>query len=88
MNYGYGNSGGMWMFGGLMMLGMLVLVGVAIWVLLTVRRHQHPNVVPADADGPSTAAGRARVRQILDERFARGELTADDYAERLRTLGW
>lgn len=31
--------------------------------------------------------GRSRARQILDERFAKGELTADQYREQVRVLG-
>lgn len=94
MDYGYGQSNsGMWIFGGLMMLGMVALVGVAVWAVLTVRHRPHHAGGVDDRgvrehDGTSDARGRAKVKQILDERYAHGELTADDYAERLRTLGW
>ena len=37
------------------------------------------------AGGPGQ--GRSRARQILDERFAKGELTADQYREQVRVLG-
>jgi Cu2+-exporting ATPase len=37
-------------------------------------------------DGPSPT-GRSRARLILDERFARGELTAEQYHESLKVLG-
>ena len=93
MNYGYGQSNsGMWIFGGLMMLGMVALIGVAVWAVLTVRHRPHPaggvhDGGVNDHDAISDARGRAKVKQILDERFARGELTSEDYAERLRTLG-
>ena len=30
--------------------------------------------------------GRRPARQILDERYARGEMTTDEYTERLHTL--
>ncbi|MBD8057333.1 SHOCT domain-containing protein, partial [Rhodococcus ruber] len=32
------------------------------------------------------AAGRPSARQILDERFARGEIDADEYQQRVRQL--
>ncbi len=87
---GYGSNGaGMWVFGGLMMLGMIVLAGLVVWGVLRLR--DHPRAIPAalhDATGAPTAEGRAGIRLILDERYARGELSSDEYAERLRTLGW
>lgn len=86
MNNGYSMTGSwMWAFAGLMLLGVVVLAGVAVWAVLTVRRRPHPFDT---IDGAPAAAGRARVRQLLDERYARGDITSDDYAERLRTLGW
>lgn len=85
MDYGYGHTGGgMWVFGGLM---MLVLIGVVIWAVLTLRHRPNPMGMATDGNGPSAAAGRVKVRQILDERYARGEITAEEYTERLRTLG-
>ena len=37
--------------------------------------------------GPGTPGGKSRARLILDERFARGELTAEQYRENLKVLG-
>ena len=31
--------------------------------------------------------GRSRAREILDERYARGEIDTSEYQERLRVLG-
>ena len=84
MGYGYDGGGAwMWVFGGLMMLGVLVLIGLAVWA-----------VVAANNRGPTTAStspvdvgGRARPRQVLDERYARGEIDSEEYTERLHTLG-
>lgn len=87
MDYGYGSNGGwMWAFGGLMMLGMIVVIGVVVWAVVTLRHRSHPADIAID--GVPGAAGRARVRQLLDERYARGDISSEDYAERLRTLGW
>ncbi|MBA4103835.1 MAG: hypothetical protein C0488_16640, partial [Arthrobacter sp.] len=47
----------------------------------TPERHPEPRQLP----GPE--AGRTRAQQILDERFARGELSEEEYRERLRVLG-
>ncbi|MGO4804508.1 SHOCT domain-containing protein [Arthrobacter sp. 2MCAF15] len=36
---------------------------------------------------PPVPTGRSQARLILDERFARGELTAEQYRENLKVLG-
>jgi len=70
MMWGYGFG---W-FGGLLMLGvwLLFVVGV-VWLVRSL-------ATPA-AGGPDQGA-----RRILDERFARGELSAEEYDERRRVL--
>ena len=86
---GYEHDGGgawMWVFGGLMMLGVLVLIGVAVWAVVTATNRG--NRGPSTADTLSADVGRrTRARDILDERYARGEMNSDEYTERLRTLG-
>jgi len=39
------------------------------------------------ATSPADVSGRARTRQVLDERYARGEIDSEEYTERLHTLG-
>jgi putative membrane protein len=51
----------------------LAAIGALVWLVLRRRR----------GDGP---AGVDRAREILAERFARGELTVDEYRERLGQL--
>jgi len=82
----YGNAGGwMWAFGGAIMLGVLVLIAVAVWAMITVTKHRAQ--VGGEPVTGLDSAGGARTRQILDERYARGELTTEDYTERVHTLG-
>jgi putative membrane protein len=87
MMWGYGdnNSGWMWVF------GLLTIVSIALLVLLAVRmfstgggRGGEPGGGQAPGGG---ASGRSRARQILDERFAQGELTAEQYREQVQLLG-
>lgn len=86
MGYWYEGGGGwMWVFSGLMMIGVLVLIGAAVWALISVglrgnRQERGPETGRPDADG------RIRTKQILDERYARGVMTTDEYTERLQTL--
>jgi putative membrane protein len=85
MGYGYGGGGGawMWVFGGLMMVGVLVLIGLAVWAVIAATNRGASTA----ATSPSDVGGRIRIRQVLDERYARGELNSEEYTERLQTLG-
>jgi putative membrane protein len=84
MDYGYGGGGWIWAFGGLMMIGVLVLVGLAAWAVIAATRRESTT---AAVSTPADVGGRQRTRQILDERYARGEMNSEEYTERLHTLG-
>lgn len=79
-------GGWMWGFGGLLMLSVLLLIGLAVWAVITVTNRAHHT--PAGMGAAAEASGRARTRQVLDERYARGEMTTEEYTERRNTLGW
>ena len=84
MGYGYNGGGAwMWIFGGLMMVGVLVLIGLAVWAVIAAT---HRGAGSA-ATSPADLSGRTRTRQVLDERYARGEMSSEEYTERLHTLG-
>ncbi len=90
MDYGYDGGGGwMWGYGGWLMLVTLALVGLVIWWAVTVANRPHYSPI---VDGPRPAGpdvtGRDRTRQLLDDRYARAELSTDEYTERLRNLGF
>ncbi len=86
MMYGDNGMWGFWVFGLLMVVGV-VLLGVVIARALgggfTTRGHS--GIQPPSGD--QLAAGRNRAREILDERYARGDLTTEEYQERLHALG-
>jgi putative membrane protein len=67
------DAGWMWAW----MLGVLivtvVLVASLIWVL-------------ARVGGPAGQSPGSRARDLLDERYARGEIATDEYRERLNNL--
>jgi putative membrane protein len=85
MMWGYGfNMGWMWLFGLLALAGLVLLVIVIVWVTGGgIKRNDARGVVPL----VSNVGARSASRQILDERYARGELTTDEYRERLTVLG-
>ena len=74
-NDGWGHMDGwgggwMWLWGTLMMLSWVAIIAAAVWLFSRSR----------DGSQPS------RAREILDERYARGELTSEEYRERLEQL--
>lgn len=91
MMWGYGaDMGWMWLWGVLMLVGIALLVLVAVRLFAGGGRSgfQPGGYNPPGHPGPGGPwPGRSRARQILDERFAKGELTADEYREQVRVLG-
>ena len=81
---GYGSMmgwGWMWLF------WALLVIDVVLLVVLTIR------LVRGGTSGPSGDPQRyshspesLTARQILDQRYARGEIDTDEYTARLRTL--
>lgn len=66
-------SGWMWLWGTLMMLVVVAAIVAGVW--LVVRGTRQPESRPGD-----------RARDILAERYARGELSTEEYHERLGGL--
>lgn len=83
MGNGYGFTA-MWGYGLLVTIGLVVLVVLAARVL-----SGGIGGGSADQTGARTGVadpGRGRARDILDERYARGELSTQEYEEQLRIL--
>jgi putative membrane protein len=72
-HHGWGDVGWMWLWGGLMMVLWVALIVGAVWLLATRPWWRAPP--PAD-----------RAREILAERYARGEISTEEYHERLDAL--
>jgi putative membrane protein len=68
-----GGWGWMWLAGVLSMLLLVAFVAVVVWAVT--------RSGPANRPGPTS-----RAREILDERYARGEISTDEYRERLDAL--
>lgn len=87
MMWGYGQGmGWMWLWVPLLLIGIALLVLLAVRVFSGGIRHGYGPPGPPRPGGPSPSGG-SRAHQILEERFARGELTADQYREHLKMLG-
>jgi putative membrane protein len=75
---GYGNMMGGWLFG---LFGLLVLAGIVLLVIWAVRASagsgQHPHAAPPMDDACAVAR----------RRYAKGEITKEQYEELCRVLG-
>lgn len=96
--YGDGFGWWMWLWGLLLLVGIALLVLLAVRLFTGGRGgpaqsgragpygapYGQAGFTPGGFGGPG---GKSPARLILDERFARGELTADQYRENLKVLG-
>ncbi|MDJ0379122.1 SHOCT domain-containing protein [Cryobacterium sp. PH31-L1] len=80
MMWGTGSMGWSWGF------GLLAVAGIAILVYLVIRLSTK-NGGSDPASSLTASPGPTSARKILDERFARGELTAEQYRDQIRVLG-
>lgn len=71
-----------WLFGLLLLVGVIILITLLVLVLV---RGGASGRQPG-AGAPPTGTGPERAREILQERFARGEIGAEEFRERLTVL--
>lgn len=87
---GGGWSGWMWMWGPLMMIFWIAVIGVAVWLIVRATggtgtgTGRGPGAPESGGAGDTDGTGRAR--GILAERYARGEISTEEYEERLEKL--
>jgi putative membrane protein len=74
---------GRWWLGVLLLLVVVAVIAAVVWAIVAATRANRSSATAAA--GPSTAAPSA-ARAILDERFARGEIDATEYAARKQVL--
>jgi len=78
-NHMWRDDGRMWLWGGFMMLCVLVVVvGLIVWLAVRASQSQQ-HCASHDVAG-------VRAREILAERYARGEISTEEYQERLTVL--
>ncbi|MFF0905132.1 UNVERIFIED_CONTAM: SHOCT domain-containing protein [Kocuria sp. CPCC 205316] len=78
-----------WGMGWMWLFWLLLIVGTVVLVLVLVKAFTG-NAGGGPRQGgtapPPTRAGPRRSREILEERYARGEISTEEFRERLRTL--
>lgn len=62
---------GMWLFG---LVFLIAIIGLVVWAVLAAIR------------GPGSRSDRRGALDLLDERYARGEIEREDYLERRADL--
>lgn len=72
---GYGGMGWMWLWWLLILIGVPALVVGILWLVRT-----------GGDRGRASGPRMSTARQILDERFARGEIDEEEYRRRRREL--
>lgn len=80
MGWGAGGLGGFWLGSIFMILFWVLLIAGVIWLVLAVARQTGTGT-------GGVQAPRSSALTILDERFARGEIDADEYQKRKSALG-
>ena len=73
MRFPFFHMGSGWLFMGLLSIVSILIVGWVIWTLIRRPLSGGVNALPSSS-----------ARQILDERYARGEITREEY-ERIKT---
>jgi putative membrane protein len=77
-----------WGMGWMWLVWPLIILVIVLLAVLLVRgtTTRAPSSGDEAAAPPGGERGRTRAQEILDERYARGELTDEEYQERLRHL--
>ncbi len=79
---GWGHMGGgwAWLWGGFMMLFWVGLIALVVWLVARTVSGSRPATRPE-------LSGLDRARDILSERYARGEISTEEYHDRITHLG-
>ncbi|MFD1660416.1 SHOCT domain-containing protein [Streptomyces caeni] len=80
----YWNGGG-WAWMAFMPLLWIVLIALAVWAVVRLTHHTAPRDGGTHR-GPAPRETRETPEEILDRRFASGEIDADTYAEARKHL--
>lgn len=78
-----------WGMGWMWLFWLLIVVGTVVLVFVLVKAFTGSSGGGTRQGGsapPPTDAGPRRSREILEERYARGEISTEEFRERLRTL--
>ncbi|WP_411720164.1 SHOCT domain-containing protein [Mycetocola sp.] len=75
-----------WDMGWSWLFGLLLLAGIVLLVVLAVRVFGGESSRSGGPGATGPASEPSRARQILDERYVRGEMTTEQYREQIHAL--
>lgn len=81
-----GDHGWPWGLGIAMIVLAVLVLGVIVWAVVYLGRRGTATPTPPPA-GQAPAPGVPSAREILDQRYARGEIDSAEYEERRSKLG-
>ncbi|GII06153.1 SHOCT domain-containing protein [Planobispora takensis] len=73
-------GGSAWLWGSLMMLVWVSLIALGVWLVIRAASDRRPS-------RPAGRPGVERAREVLADRYAKGEISTEEYQERLAYLG-
>ena len=82
---GWHDGGSVWFGRPMMLIAMAVFWGGLAWILVTMIRSSGPQP-HEQPDGLAVEPPAPRPEQLLHDRLARGEISVDDYHERIEAL--
>jgi putative membrane protein len=82
MGYGYGFDGIAFMWAAMLICLALVIAGIFVVIFFALRFAQSGHKPMTSPVGAASSA-----RQILDDRYARGEIDHDEYRKRKELIG-
>lgn len=86
MHYWYSGGSTPWGMWVAMAVMMAIFMLAAAWVVVTLVRHSAPHQPVPPPTPPTPVPSPVGAAAILDERFARGEIDADEYTNRRALL--
>ena len=81
-HYWYGPGDGLWMIGGLILLVLLIVA--VVWVVNSLMRDRGSR---GSGNAAARDASRPSLDEILRERFARGEISQEQFEQARKVLG-
>jgi putative membrane protein len=82
----YQHSNAMGARGLFVLLFLILVVAAVVWVVLMSRQRHHDHHHGSSHVGASTTVASSDALRILDERFARGEIDAEEFTKRRELL--